>query len=96
MALPPRVHLSLHEAAARWDCTLADIAGWASVGRFDIVTAIPPLTRGRQIVAGYVVVYVTDIMQMFRRCGTGPRPRAWRWRRPCWRRGETSGRPDRA
>ena len=72
MALPPRVHFSLHEAAARWDCTLADIAGWASVGRFDIVTAIPPVMRGRKIVAGYVVVSVTDIMQMFRRCGTGP------------------------
>ena len=52
MALPPRVHFTLHEAASRWDCTLADIAGWASVGRFDIVTAIPPVTRGRQIIAG--------------------------------------------
>ncbi|MBC7285862.1 hypothetical protein [Hoeflea sp.] len=72
MALPPRVHFTLHEAAARWDCSLADIAGWASIGRFDIVTAIPPVTRGRQVVAGYVVVSVTDIMQMFRRCGTGP------------------------
>ncbi|MGF6861766.1 hypothetical protein ABIE69_002339 [Rhodobacteraceae bacterium MBR-64] len=72
MALPPRVHFTLHEAAARWDCSLADIAGWASIERFDIVTAIPPVTHGRQVVAGYVVVSVTDIMQMFRRCGTGP------------------------
>lgn len=72
MALPPRVHFTLQEAAARWDCTLADIAGWASVGRFDIVTAIPTVIRGRQIISGYVVVSVTDIMQMFRRCGTGP------------------------
>lgn len=72
MALSPRVYFTLHEAAARWDCTLADIAGWASVGRFDICTAIPPVARGRQIIAGYVVVSVTDIMQMFRRCGTGP------------------------
>lgn len=72
MALPPRVYFTLHEAAARWDCTLADIAGWASVGRFDIVTAIAPVTAGLQIVAGYVVVAVTDILQMFRRCGTGP------------------------
>jgi hypothetical protein len=62
----------LHEASVRWDCTLADIAGWASVGRFDIVTAIAPVTSGSQIVAGYVVVSVTDILQMFRRCGTGP------------------------
>ncbi len=72
MALPPRVYFTLHEAAARWDCTLADIAGWASIGRFDIVTAIAPITAGLQIVAGYVVVAVTDILQMFRRCGTGP------------------------
>ena len=36
MALPPREYFTLHEAAARWDCTLADIAGWASAGRFDL------------------------------------------------------------
>ena len=24
MRLPPRVHFTLHEAAARWECTLAD------------------------------------------------------------------------
>jgi len=62
----------LHEAAARWDCTLADIAGWASVGRFDIVTAIAPVTHGMQTVAGFVAVSVTDILQMFRQGGTGP------------------------
>lgn len=82
MALPPRVYFTLHEAAARWECTLADIAGWASVGRFDIVTAIPPVTLGRQIVAGYVVVSVTDIMQMFRRCGKGPNKSILRRVRP--------------
>ncbi len=82
MALPPRLYSTLHEAAARWDCSLADIAGWASVGRFDIVTAIPPVTRGRQIIAGYVVVSVTDIMQMFRRCGTGPTKSVLRRVRP--------------
>ena len=72
MALPPRVYFTLHEAAARCDCTLADIAGWASVGRFDIMTAIAPLIVGSEIVSGYVVVSVTDILQMYRRCGTGP------------------------
>jgi len=72
MSLPPRVYFTLHEAAARWDCTLADIAGWASVGRFDIVTAIGPVNVGSQIVSGFVIVLVTDILQMFRRCGTGP------------------------
>lgn len=81
MALPPRVYFTLHEAAARWDCTLADIAGWASVGRFDIVTAIAPITAGLQKVAGFVAVSVTDILQMFRRCGTGPTiSRLWRVR----------------
>lgn len=72
MALPPRVYFTLHEAAARWDCSLADIAGWASVGRFDIVIGVAPFRSGEQVVAGYVVVSVTDILPMFRRCGTGP------------------------
>ena len=72
MALPPRVYFTLQEVAARWDCTLADIAGWASVGRFDIVTAIAPVTVEAQVLAGFVAVAVTDILQMFRRCGTGP------------------------
>lgn len=81
MALPPRVHFTLHEAAGRWDCSLADIAGWASVGRFDIVTAIPPVMREGQWIAGFVAVFVPDIMQMFRRCGTGPtKCRLWRVR----------------
>ena len=81
MALPPREYFTLHEAAARWDCTLADIAGWASAGRFDIVTAIPPVMQGLKDVAGFVVVAVTDILQMFRRCGTGPTTsRLWRVR----------------
>lgn len=82
MALPPRVYFTLHEAAARWDCTLADIAGWASVGRFDIMTAIAPLIMGSEIVSGYVVVSVTDILQMFRRCGTGPTKSSLRRVRP--------------
>ena len=81
MALPPREYFTLHEAAARWDCTLADIAGWASAGRFDIVTAIAPVMQILKDVAGFVVVAVTDILQMFRRCGTGPTvSRLWRVR----------------
>ncbi len=72
MGLPQRVYYTLQEAAARWDCSLADIAGWASVGRFDIVTAIAPIVTGTQILAGLVVVPVPDILLMFRRHGTGP------------------------
>ncbi len=72
MGLPPRVYYTLQEAAIRWDCSLADIAGWASVGRFDIVTAIAPIVTDAQVLAGFVVVPVTDILQMFRRHGTGP------------------------
>lgn len=30
MALPPRVFFTLHETAARWSCTIADIAGWVT------------------------------------------------------------------
>ena len=82
MALPPRVYFTLQETAARWDCTLADIAGWASIGRFDIMTAIGPVNVGHAVVAGYVMVSVTDIMQMFRRCGTGPTKSVLRRIRP--------------
>lgn len=82
MALPPRVYFTLQEAAVRWDCSLADIAGWASIGRFDIMTAIGPVNVGHAVVAGYVVVSVTDIMQMFRRCGTGPTKSVLRRIRP--------------
>lgn len=82
MALPPRVYFTLQEAAVRWDCSLADIAGWASVGRFDIMTAIGPIKTGHTVVAGYVMVSVTDIMQMFRRCGTGPSKSVLRRIRP--------------
>ena len=57
MALPPRVYFTLIEAAARWDCTIADIAGWASVGRFRIVTAIAPVSHGLQVVGEYYRSY---------------------------------------
>lgn len=72
MALPPRVYFTLQEVAIRWDCTLADIAGWASVGRFEIVTGVATFAVGAQVVTGFVAVSVTEILPMFRRCGTGP------------------------
>lgn len=81
MALPARVYFTLQETAARWDCSLADIAGWASIGRFDIVTAIAPTILGSTKISGFVVVSVADILQMFRRCGTGPtRSQLWQIR----------------
>ncbi|MCQ0090921.1 hypothetical protein [Roseovarius sp. M141] len=81
MALPPRVYFTLHEASVRWECSLADIAGWASVGRFNIVTAIGGFPNGLQPLSGFGAVLVTDILQMFRRCGTGPTTcRLWRVR----------------
>ena len=82
MALPPRVFYTLHEVAARWDCTLSDLAGWASVGRFDIVTAMEPTQTIDGIISGYCVVSVTDILPMFRRCGSGPTVRRLKRIRP--------------
>ena len=38
MALPPRAFFTLHETASRWGCTIADIGGWATEGKLDIVT----------------------------------------------------------
>jgi len=71
MALPPRAYYSLFEAAVRWDCSLSDIAGWASVGRFDIVSGIGPTKCDDAVLSGFVAVTVSEILPMFRRNGTG-------------------------
>ena len=72
MALPPRVFFTLHETAARWGCTIADIAGWVCDGKLDILTGISAVTCGSERVSGKVTISPMDILPMFRRCGTGP------------------------
>ena len=72
MALPPRVFFTLHETAARWGCTIADIAGWVCDGKLDILTGISAVTCGADRVSGRVIISPMDILPMFRRCGTGP------------------------
>ncbi len=72
MKLPPREYYTVHEAAARWGCTIADIAGWSAKARFDIVTGIPPTVCGSETVAGEVAVAAFDMLPMFRRYGIGP------------------------
>ena len=72
MALPPRVYYSLFEAAARWGCNIADLAGWADAGRFRILTGIPAVRCGDEVVAGKVVLSPMELLPLFRRCGTGP------------------------
>ena len=72
MAFPPRAFYTLHEAAARWGCTLSDIAGWASVGRFDIATGIAPTQCGKEVLTDFVAVPVAEILPMFLLNGAGP------------------------
>lgn len=72
MALQPRVFFTLHEASARWGCNIADIAGWADTGRFQILTGIAAVRCGEEIVAGKVVLSPMELLPLFRRCGTGP------------------------
>lgn len=73
MSLPPRVFYSVIEAAARWGCMPADIAGWAAAGSLAIMTGIMPCRSSSDILAGFMEVPVTDILPLFRRCGSGPR-----------------------
>jgi hypothetical protein len=73
MGLPPRAFYSIHEAAARWDCSLSDIAGWASVGRFDIAIGIGPTKCEDQVLAGFVAVSVPDILPLFGHGDTVPK-----------------------
>ncbi len=72
MALPPRAFFTLHETASRWGCTIADIAGWATEGKLDIVTGIPLAICGTEKVSGKVIVSPMDMLPLFRRSGTGP------------------------
>ena len=72
MGLPQRALYPVHETAARWGCTVSDIAGWAATGTLKIVTGIPPVHCGEHRVAGLVNINPTDVLPMFRRCGTGP------------------------
>ena len=70
MGLPQRVFYSVNEIAARWECSLADIAGWASVGYFDIVTVVPSISIGdAQRIEGFVRVAVTDVLPILRGYG---------------------------
>ena len=72
MALPPRAFFTLHETASRWGCTIADIAGWASEGKFDIVTGIPLAICDAEKVSGKIILSPMDMLPLFRRSGTGP------------------------
>lgn len=76
MKLQKREFYTVHEVAARWGYTIADVAGWSAAGHFDILTGIPPTMCGEKVVAGEVIISAFDILPMFRRCGTGPQT-AW-------------------
>lgn len=72
MGLPPRVYFTVHEVTARWGCNIDDVAGWADAGRFRILTGIPAVCCGNEVVAGKVFLSPMELLPLFRRCGTGP------------------------
>ena len=72
MKLPKRELHTVHEVAARWGYTIADVAGWSAAGHFDILTGISPAMCGDKIIAGEVIIAAFDILPMFRRRGTPP------------------------
>ena len=72
MGLPQRVFYTVHEAAARWGCTISDIAGWSGTGSLRVVTGVPSVECGEKSASGLVQIQPTDILPIFRRCGTGP------------------------
>ena len=78
MGLPPRIYFTVHEVTARWGCNIADVAGWADAGRFRILTGIPAVRCGDEVVAGKVVLSPMELLPRFRRCGTGPTERVMR------------------
>ena len=71
MGLPRRAFYTLKEAAARWDCRPADIAGWADVGHFELLTGIGPTETvcgsASGSLSGFVVVSIAEIAALFLR-----------------------------
>jgi hypothetical protein len=73
MSLPNRVFYTVHEAAARWGCTVSDIVDWTETEGLKVVTGIPPVQCGESRAGGLVQFQPIDVLPIFRRCGTGPR-----------------------
>ncbi len=61
MKLPKREFYTVHEVAARWGYTIADVAGWSVAGHFDILTGIAPAMCGEKVVAGEVIISAFDM-----------------------------------
>ena len=72
MALPQRCFYSLVEASMRWGCLPSDVAGWAASGLLELVASITPVRANEARFVGLVAIPATDLLPMFRRCGTGP------------------------
>src|SRR5690606_21356207 len=84
MALPPRIFFTIFEVAARWGCTLTDIAEWAAMERLQLMTSASLVqTDAPEPLAGLIELHAADLMPMFRRDGTGPvEVRVYRVRAP--------------
>lgn len=63
---------TLTEVAVRWDCSIADIVEWAFSGHLEIPVAIPTTRSGGQLFSDMVAVAPCDVLQMWRRYGSGP------------------------
>ncbi len=72
MALPARAFLTLYETASRWGRKIADIGGWATEGKLNIVTGISLAICGDEKVSGKITISPMDMLPLFRRSGTGP------------------------
>ena len=72
MALPGRAFFTIHEAAARWGCTPTDIVEWATLKHLNLVTSVPMVMINGERKAGLMQLDPADILQCFRRDGSGP------------------------
>jgi len=72
VALPPRVFFTLYETSLRWNCSIADIAGWSAIGKLKIKTGISLVRCGETVVAGQVILSPMDLLPLFRRSSPCP------------------------
>ncbi len=69
MALPPSYLFTVLEVAVRWECTQAQVIGWAIVGELDLVAGLPVVRFGEETTSGLMSVAGTEVRPLFRPFG---------------------------
>jgi hypothetical protein len=74
MPLPTKPFYSIVEAAARWGCSVRDVAAYAAADHFRIVAGLRPVKCGGDTIAGLVEVAIHEAIAQIEHAGAGAMP----------------------